>query len=219
MSTIIMAACWPLQGMSPAQKAVLISLADQANDDGVCWPGLSTISKRTCLSERAVRDALRWLQSAGILGCDFRYNKSTSYTIKPAAYRPQSARPGGKRAASRDAAPPADAAPPEGHLPPPNRKGTINEPSVVESACARNTKPGRPDDVTEQTWNDFAEQRKASKAPLTATALEGIRREAGKAGISLEAALQVCCEAGVDMEMDLNALQSIFSPFGHHSIQ
>ena len=33
MSTIIMAACWPLQGMSPSQKAVLISLADKANDD------------------------------------------------------------------------------------------------------------------------------------------------------------------------------------------
>lgn len=27
MSTILMSACWPLQGMSPAQKAVLISLA------------------------------------------------------------------------------------------------------------------------------------------------------------------------------------------------
>ena len=47
MSTIIMAACWPLQGMSPAQKAVLISLADQASDDGVCWPGVNTIAART----------------------------------------------------------------------------------------------------------------------------------------------------------------------------
>lgn len=38
MSTIIMSQCWPLQGLSVTQKAVLISLADQANDDGVCWP-------------------------------------------------------------------------------------------------------------------------------------------------------------------------------------
>ncbi|HCL3300057.1 TPA: helix-turn-helix domain-containing protein, partial [Pseudomonas aeruginosa] len=34
MSTIIMSACWPLQGLTPAQKAVLISLADNANDEG-----------------------------------------------------------------------------------------------------------------------------------------------------------------------------------------
>lgn len=56
MSTIIMSACWPLQGMSPSQKAVLVSLADQANDDGVCWPSVESIGRRTCLSERAVRD-------------------------------------------------------------------------------------------------------------------------------------------------------------------
>lgn len=37
MSTIIMSQCWMLQGLSVTQKAVLISLADQASDDGVCW--------------------------------------------------------------------------------------------------------------------------------------------------------------------------------------
>jgi hypothetical protein len=30
MSTILMSACWPLQGMSPAQKAVLIVLQEAA---------------------------------------------------------------------------------------------------------------------------------------------------------------------------------------------
>ena len=70
MSTIIMSACWELQDMSPAQKAVLISLADQANDQGVCWPSVSTIERRTCLSERAVQDALRWLQATGAIWRD-----------------------------------------------------------------------------------------------------------------------------------------------------
>lgn len=63
MSTILMAQCWPLKKMTVAQKAVLISLADQANDEGVCWPGVKTISMRTCLSERAVQEALSWLQA------------------------------------------------------------------------------------------------------------------------------------------------------------
>ncbi|MGV8671119.1 helix-turn-helix domain-containing protein, partial [Pseudomonas aeruginosa] len=38
MSTVLMSQCWPIQGLSCAQKAVLISLADNANDQGVCWP-------------------------------------------------------------------------------------------------------------------------------------------------------------------------------------
>ena len=62
MSTMIMASCWQLQGMSASQKAVLISLADQANDDGVCWPAVGTIAARTCLSERAVREASKLAQ-------------------------------------------------------------------------------------------------------------------------------------------------------------
>ena len=42
MSTHILSACWALSGMSSTQKLVLISLADQANDDGVCWPSVPT---------------------------------------------------------------------------------------------------------------------------------------------------------------------------------
>ena len=88
MSTIIMSACWPLQGMSPTQKAVLISLADNASDEGVCWPSINTIGVRTCLSERAVRGALRWLEEAGVLLSNQRYGRSTWYTITPAGYAP-----------------------------------------------------------------------------------------------------------------------------------
>lgn len=85
-----MAACWPLQ-MSAPQKAVLISLADQANDEGVCWPSVGTISKRTCLSERAVQDAIAWLQKTGMLYREYRQNKSTYYTITPSHFKPENA--------------------------------------------------------------------------------------------------------------------------------
>ena len=83
MSTIIMTACWPLQGMSPAQKAVLVSLADNANDDGVCWPSVARIAERTCLSERAVRNALRWLEQVHVLTAHQRAGRSTWYTVSP----------------------------------------------------------------------------------------------------------------------------------------
>ena len=107
MSTILMAQCWPLQKMSAAQKAVLISLADQANDEGVCWPGVKTISMRTCLSERAVQEALSWLQAVGLVFREYREHASTYYTIRPAAYNPAAAPAKRKRATP----PGADGAP------------------------------------------------------------------------------------------------------------
>ncbi|MGL6241692.1 helix-turn-helix domain-containing protein [Pseudomonas sp.] len=88
MSTMIMSACWPLQGMSATQKAVLISLADNANDEGVCWPSVPKIAMRTCLSERAVQVSIRWLCSTGIMSTAERVGRSTLYTLTPAAYAP-----------------------------------------------------------------------------------------------------------------------------------
>ena len=54
----------------------------------------------------------------------------------------------------------------------------------------------RPDDVSEPVWQDFQRLRREKRAPLTDTALAGVRREAGKAGVSMETALAYCCEAG-----------------------
>lgn len=88
MSTIIMSACWPLQGMSGPQKDVLISLADNANDEGVCWPSVARISQRTCLAERTVQNAIKWLGTVGLLSVRERMGRSTMYTLTPAAYAP-----------------------------------------------------------------------------------------------------------------------------------
>jgi uncharacterized protein YdaU (DUF1376 family) len=50
--------------------------------------------------------------------------------------------------------------------------------------------------VLESTWLDFVKHRKAKKAPITATAIKGIQREADKAGLTLDAALQIMCARG-----------------------
>lgn len=54
----------------------------------------------------------------------------------------------------------------------------------------------RPDDVAEPVWQDFQRLRAQKHAPLTDTALAGLRREAVKAGIGLADALAYCCEQG-----------------------
>lgn len=45
-------------------------------------------------------------------------------------------------------------------------------------------------------WTDFLAIRKAKRSPLTSTALDRIKSEAGKAGITLQAALETCCARG-----------------------
>jgi hypothetical protein len=60
----------------------------------------------------------------------------------------------------------------------------------------KNTSPTAPSDVSQNVWADFQAMRKAKKAPLTPTAIAGLRREADKACVPLEEALQICCERG-----------------------
>ncbi|URF05983.1 helix-turn-helix domain-containing protein [Cupriavidus campinensis] len=74
--------------MSIAQKAVLISLADNANDQGVCWPSIPTIAKRVCASERAVQNAIKWLETAKVVTANRSNGRHTSYSVTPAAYSP-----------------------------------------------------------------------------------------------------------------------------------
>lgn len=80
-----MGQCWPLQ-VPPSAKAVLMSLADQANDAGVCWPAVGTICKRTCLSERTVQAAIAWLCQSGVLLVNRAPGRSTNYQINPAGF-------------------------------------------------------------------------------------------------------------------------------------
>ncbi|UBB16153.1 helix-turn-helix domain-containing protein [Comamonas odontotermitis] len=53
-----------------------------------------------------------------------------------------------------------------------------------------------PADVQPQTWKDWLALRKQKKANVTHTVLIGARKEAEKAGLSLEAFLQVWCMRG-----------------------
>lgn len=53
-----------------------------------------------------------------------------------------------------------------------------------------------PEGVMQSVWDDFVAQRKAKKAAITQTAIKGIEREAKKANISLNDALQEICARG-----------------------
>jgi hypothetical protein len=175
MSTLIMAACWPLQ-MSPTQKAVLISLADQANDQGVCWPAISTIGDRTCLSERAVRNALRDLESAGLIESQHRGGTSSCYVITPRHDVP----PRHEMPPRQEVPPtPARGAPHPGttcrsprHDVPPNRKEPSENRKGTKSKGADAPLVVVPDWIPGEAWSDFVSHRKSIRKPLTPKAAE-----------------------------------------------
>lgn len=79
-------------------------------------------------------------------------------------------------------------------LPTKNQEPRTNTPTDV--GVARKRAAARPDDVAEPVWQDFQRLRAQKRAPLTDTALAGLRREADKAGIGLGDALAYCCEQG-----------------------
>ena len=53
-----------------------------------------------------------------------------------------------------------------------------------------------PEGVSDQVWQDFKKSRKTLRAAITQSAIDGIKREADKAGWPLEAALRECCARG-----------------------
>lgn len=72
------------------------------------------------------------------------------------------------------------------------------EPLIKETPRKRSalTQLAKPEDVAQQTWDDWLTLRKAKKAPATGTVVAGARVQAEKAGMPLEDFLQVWCRRG-----------------------
>ncbi len=74
MSIRIMTLVWDNGPDDKNELLVLLSLADNANDSGVCWPSIDTIARKCRMSNRGVIDILARLEASGILSV---YRSST----------------------------------------------------------------------------------------------------------------------------------------------
>ena len=84
-----------------------------------------------------------------------------------------------------------------------NRQPSTNQPinqEPKEGAPRKRSTPtpaiAQPGDVDQQTWADWLSLRKAKRAPVTETVVTGARDESAKAGMTLDAFLQVWCLRG-----------------------
>jgi hypothetical protein len=69
-----------------AEKMVLLSLADNANDEGVCWPSITTICRKTSLTERTVQKCIARLKDKGLLSIKGRNGHSNVFTVHLTTY-------------------------------------------------------------------------------------------------------------------------------------
>lgn len=127
-----MTEAWTAQVIA-GTKLVLLSLCDNANDEGECWPSVGTIAERCSMGIRTVQAHLVALEGAGMISRGIRAGHANVYQIHPikfhltpadsAPHRAQISHPR-KISTTAESAPhpreictpaPAESAPPNGH--------------------------------------------------------------------------------------------------------
>ena len=150
--------CMYVTGISPPQKAVLMCLADHADDGGSCWPAVPRIAMWTCLGRTAVLDAQKALEQAGIVSVARRFGRANGFCINVQAVKERWPAPvrdtdyyqsAGRTATSPPGGPPPAAAPvrrtdptsPRGDSPPVRRTDVTSPPGGPESPRTAITEP------------------------------------------------------------------------------
>lgn len=146
MSIKLMSDAWstPLPAM---QKLVLLAIADCANDEGLAWPSVATIAKKSGCNERTVQRNLRALEEAGLLIREEVLGKGCRYWLKGR----QKVTPGAKSPAAQTPKTPG-------------RKSPKPSRTII---CFSNEKHTRedgwieiPDWVPVESWNAYLKMRK-----------------------------------------------------------
>ena len=81
MSVLISAAVWKESTAQGTALLLLVSLADQANDEGWCWPTVKLIAERCRISPRTAQRLIIQLEASGELVREERPGSSTRYQI------------------------------------------------------------------------------------------------------------------------------------------
>ena len=77
-----------------------------------------------------------------------------------------------------------------------NARSTPVQPTRTRTNNHNHIKTNTPLGVSEEVFHDFLKMRNAMKAPVTETALKGLKREAEKAKMNLEGVMSLCCQNG-----------------------
>lgn len=123
------------------QRLVLLSLANHADDRGVCWPSIDTLSKEARLSRRRVEEAIRGLVATGIV------QRTVNGAPVPGSNRPNLYRliKAPDETAGAESSAPADVAPDESSGPDEMAPAeSSSSPRTIRPAQPRTNRPAKP---------------------------------------------------------------------------
>lgn len=132
MSVRVMTLVWAID-LPASQKIVLLALADCANDEGLAWPGMASLSRKCSKSERTVQTMLAELETAGHITREQVPGKGCRYTVHP-----------------RKNCTPAETAPPQNLRQPPQ----ISHPTPAKSAPKPSKNHQEPSEVKSPASDD-----------------------------------------------------------------
>ncbi len=181
MSMELMVRAMKIKVGNPLRKLVLVKLADNASDQGECWPSVGYIAEQCEISERSVQKHIQCLAKDGLLRVEVRPNRSNVYHL---TLRGESPAPGGESPAPGGESP----APVRGESPAPrishsfesvseSVSESVDGPSDDDPLPKKNKKPEKkfdpmtlkPGNVSEAVWSEWIKHRRDKKQPLTET--------------------------------------------------
>ena len=151
MSIKLMTAVWDREDLSSTQKLVLLSLADWANDEGLCWPSIERVAKKSSLKKRAVQLAIRSLEEMQFIRREEVIGKGNRYWIHIPVHQ--------MHPCIKD-------------IPPMHEMHETLAPdapntSKIHQLTTKYIRRELPDCIPADAWNGWVEMRKQRKKPLT----------------------------------------------------
>ncbi|MBS6051311.1 MAG: helix-turn-helix domain-containing protein [Haemophilus haemolyticus] len=180
---------------NPARKLVLLKLADNANDDGICFPSYQYIADKCEMTRRSAISHIEYLIKMGLVSKKERKNKDGSISNLYFLHLEQGSENfalGGENISlgSENFAlgGSENISPRTSHsLEPVTESKKTTQKSEFEMLLEQFG-------ISGQLAKDFITHRKAKKAPITETAMNGFLREANKAGLSVAESVAISIE-------------------------
>jgi DNA-binding Lrp family transcriptional regulator len=209
---------WATEQELPAmQKIVLLMMANRTNHEtGLCFPSHDLLAKECGMAKRSVIAQIEKLEAAGMIEVfrsvnDKKMKNVNKYKLNMHSKINKIGSAGDALGSAGDALGSAGDAlggsAGDAHKPVTIEpvKEPVKEPK--DNALPRKQKNKEPKEKTEteiladygvegQLAKDFLKVRRAKKAPVTITAMDGIKEEANKAGISVIDAVTICAKKG-----------------------
>jgi hypothetical protein len=192
MSIRLMAQVWETD-LEPSQKLVMLSLADNANDQGVCWPSVANMVRKTGLSERTVQGVLAQLQELGHVTRQDRPGRSTIYSVHPRAQDTPAAIAPPQQLRST----PATTAPhPRSHCTQ-NHQVTIKEsPIPPNPPGGRAFDPSQVEGLDQDAWREWLAYRAKRKPAIKPASMEKAAQAMARLGGQQQLAVDHSIAAG-----------------------